>query len=169
MNEKIKMSENEPSLKATKLTDLSLNNQYIKEISLKIPDAPYIFKNMPSSPNLTVTVDVNAQQMIEGEPSFDVTVFIACISTTTSPKDENAAVIFNLTLQYAGLVTFPTLETSNLEELLMVNTPELLFPEIRNIIVNMTRAANLPPVVLQRINFASMWKDKSENTNTDSE
>lgn len=164
------MSENEQSLEATKLTDLSLNNQYIKEISLKIPDAPHIFKHMPSSPNLTVTIDVNAQQMIEGEPNFDVTVFVSCVSTTLSPKDESTVIIFSLTLQYAGLVTFPTLETSNLEELLMVNTPDLLFPEIRNIILNVTREANLPPVILQRINFASLWKDKTEtNKNTDTE
>lgn len=164
----MKMSENEQLIEPTKLSNLSLNTQYIKDISLKIPDAPHIFKTMPSSPSLTVTVDVNAQQMIEGEPNFDVTVFIACISTTAPPNnDEKAKVIFNLTLQYAALISFPTLETSNLEELLMVHTPDLLFPEIRNVILNITREANLPPVILQRIDFATMWKEKrQENQNS---
>lgn len=169
------MPENEQLLEPTKLSDLNLNTQYIKEINLKIPDAPHIFKTMPPSPNLTVTVDVNAQQMVEGEPSFDVTVFISCVSTTALPQGENTKVIFSLSLQYAALVTFPTLETSNLEELLMVYTPDLLFPEIRNVILNITKDANLPPVILQRIDFATMWKEKTQekqnitetDTNTD--
>lgn len=156
------MPDNEQTLPKTKLSDLNLNTQYIKEISLKTPDAPHIFTNMPPSPNLTVTVDVNAQQLIEGEANFDVTVFISCVSTNKNPQDEDAITIFSLHLQYAALVTFPTLETSNLEELLMVNTPDLLFPEIRNTILNITKDANLPPVILQRIDFLNMWKEKKE-------
>ncbi|CAI3944715.1 protein-export chaperone SecB [Commensalibacter papalotli (ex Botero et al. 2024)] len=157
------MPDNEQTLPKTKLSDLILKTQYIKEISLKTPDAPHIFTNMPSSPNLTVTVDVNAQQLIEGEANFDVTVFISCVSTNQNSQDEDAVTIFSLHLQYAALVTFPALETSNLEELLMVNTPDLLFPEIRNIILNTTKDANLPPVILQRIDFYNMWKEKKRN------
>lgn len=158
------MPENEQTLPETKLSDLNLNTQYIKEISLKTPDAPHIFRNMPPSPNLTVTVDVNAQQMIEGEPNFDVTVFISCVSTFQAPQNEKPTTIFALHLQYAALVTFPTLETSNLEELLMVHTPDLLFPEIRNTILNITKDANLPPVILQRIDFINMWKEKKASS-----
>lgn len=156
------MPKKQQTLPVTALSDLNLNTQYIKEISLNIPDAPHIFNNMPQSPNLTVTVDVNAQQLIEGEPNFDVTVFLTCVSTTSPPTDDNAVTIFNLVLHYAALVTFPTLETSNLEELLMVNTPDLLFPEIRNIILNITKDANLPPVILQRIDFHNMWEQKKQ-------
>lgn len=156
------MPENEQTLPETKLSDLNLNTQYIKEISLKIPDAPHVFQNMPQSPNLTVTVDVNAQQLVEGQPNFDVTVIISCISTDGNPKTEDTVTIFTLHLQYAALVTFPTLETSNLEDLLMVHTPDLLFPEIRNTILNITKDANLPPVIVQRIDFYSMWKEKKQ-------
>lgn len=158
------MPENEQTLPETKLSDLNLTTQYIKEITLKIPDAPHIFHNMPPSPNLTVTVDVNAQQMIEGEPNFDVTAFISCVSTFQAAGNEKPTTIFALHLQYATLVTFPSLETSNLEELLMVHTPDLLFPEIRNTILNITKDANLPPVILQRIDFSSMWKEKKANS-----
>ncbi|MDI2112953.1 protein-export chaperone SecB [Commensalibacter nepenthis] len=155
------MSENNPTLEATKLSDLQLHTQYIKEISLKIPAAPYIFENIPASPNLTVTVDVNAQQLVEEQPNFDVTVFISCVSTVTTDDNRNDS-IFSLYLQYAGMVSFPTLETSNLEDLLMIHTPDLLFPEIRNTVLNITRSANLPPVTLQRIDFATMWKEKKQ-------
>ncbi|CAI3938049.1 Preprotein translocase subunit SecB (SecB) (PDB:1OZB) [Commensalibacter communis] len=156
------MPKKNQTVKTTKLSDLQLHTQYIKEISLKIPAAPYIFENIPPSPNLTVTVDVNAQQLVEEQPNFEVTVFISCVSTITDDNLTNS--IFNLHLQYAGMVTFPTLETSNLEDLLMVHTPDLLFPEIRNTVLNITRSANLPPVTLQRIDFATMWKEKKETS-----
>ena len=63
-------------------------------------------------------------------------------------------------MQYGAVVTLPTLKAANIEELLMINAPELLFPEIRNIILNISRTSNLPSILLQPIDFAELWKEK---------
>ncbi|MDI2091033.1 protein-export chaperone SecB [Commensalibacter oyaizuii] len=148
----------------TELKDLTINTQYVKEISLKIPHAPTIFRHMPPSPQLTVIVDVNAQQLVENQPNFDVTVILTCKSTAQIEEDKQQISIFDIHLEYAGIVTFPHLDTSNLEELLMVHTPDILFPEIRNIIRSLSYDANLPPVILQRINFAQLWQEKKQSS-----
>lgn len=167
MNNKNQVTNAEETAKilpATPLANLTIDLQYVKDMSVRIPNTPQIYNAMPTQPHIIIIVDVKAQQLVENQPNFDVVVIITCVGTAEVPTEQvpTPPPIFTIKLQYAAVVSFPSLETSNMEALLMVHTPDLLFPEIRNIIINTTRASNLPAVLLQRIDFAGLWKEKKQ-------
>lgn len=148
------------TLPITPVKDLIIHIEYVRELNVRIPHAPQIFSHIPPQIDATVTVNVNAQQLEKKQPRFEVIVILNCTSQGKKSPDNEMVSLFEIDLQYGAIVTFPTLETSNLQELLMVHVPDLLFPEIRNLILNLSRASNLPSVLLQRIDFAQLWKEK---------
>lgn len=153
-------STSNTSLPITPIQDLIVHVEYIRDLNVKIPNAPQIYSNMPAQADATVTVNVNAQQLEQNQPRFEVVVILTCKSKGKNTTKNDPLIIFEIDLQYGAIVTLPTLKTKNIQELLMIHTPNLLFPEIRNLILNITRASNLPSVLLQHIDFAKLWQEK---------
>lgn len=154
------------SLPTTPVKDVVIHVEYIRDLNVKIPHAPGIYSSMPSQADATVTVNVNAQQIEKNQPRFEVIVILTCKSEGKITPEQEALTIFEIDLQYGAIVTLPTLKTTNIQELLMIDVPDLLFPEIRNLILNITRSSNLPSVILQRIDFADLWKEKLTTNQT---
>lgn len=140
--------------------DLVTNIEYIRELNVKIFNTPKVFLKVSPKSDITVTVNVNAQQIEKDYPQFEIIVILNCTSQKQLEDDDEPTSIFEIDLQYGAVVTLPTLKAANIEELLMINAPELLFPEIRNIILNISRTSNLPSILLQPIDFAELWKEK---------
>lgn len=152
------------SLPQIPIKDLVINIEYIREMNVKIFDTPKVFLNVSPQASITVTVNVNAQQIEKEQPQFEIVVILNCSGKKqTETNNHEPLPIFEIDLQYGAVVTLPTLTAQNIEALLMIHAPELLFPEIRNIILNTTRTANLPSVLLQPIDFAGLWAEKKSS------
>ncbi|CAK7191862.1 Protein-export protein SecB [Commensalibacter sp. Nvir] len=152
----------------TAAPDLSITTQYIKELYVKIPNSPYIFNIIPKSPELIVKVDVNANQLNQNSPDFEVVTSISCSSmfTNEDKAKDTQICIFEIVLKYGAITSLNNLNHPQFEELLMVETPTLVFPEMRNIILNISRESNLPPIFLQRINFRNLYEKRKQTNNS---
>jgi preprotein translocase subunit SecB len=47
-----------------------------------------------------------------------------------------------------------------MDEALLVECPHILYPFACNILADLTRDANFPPIQLQAVDFVQVWQDK---------
>jgi preprotein translocase subunit SecB len=73
-------------------------------------------------------------------------------------------VIFLLELKYAGLLSMlKELPTEMKETVLLVHCPYLLFPFVRGIVADITRAGGYQPLLIEPVDFASLYLEKRKS------
>jgi preprotein translocase subunit SecB len=133
---------------------IQVNAQFIKDLSFEVPGAPAIFLDLATSqPELTIRVDLNAVPM--GNNNFEVALQLAADAKV------NDKVAFIIELTYAGVFTLMVPE-EHLQPFLLVEAPRLLFPFARSIIAQVTHHGGLPPLMLQPIDFAALYRARME-------
>ncbi len=129
---------------------IGLGAQYIKDFSFENPNAPQIFSLLQTPPQLGMDVDVMSRRIDEG-------MFEAVLKLKVESKlaDKTA---FIAELSYAGLFGLPAqLPEDQIKLFLMVEAPRLLFPFARAIIATAVREAGYPNIILQPIDFLSLY------------
>jgi preprotein translocase subunit SecB len=131
---------------------ISINAQYIKDLSFEAPATPGIFaKLQQESPDVTINVDVNAHPV--QEKYFEVQLHI---KATCKVGGETA---FISELVYGGLFTINVPE-EHLQAILLVECPRLLFPFARNIVADTSRDGGFPPLMLAPVDFVAMFQNQ---------
>lgn len=142
---------NEPE---TSAPPISVNGQYIKDLSFEVPSAPGIFADMrEQSPDIPIHVDINAAKLEEG--LFEVVLHLK-IEAHLPDKP-----VFIVELAYAGLFTL-NVPTEHLQPVLLIECPRILFPFARNIIADVTRDGGFPPLMLQPIDFVALYRSRAD-------
>jgi preprotein translocase subunit SecB len=148
-----------PSGPQAVMPPLTVNVQYVKDLSFEVPGAPQIYSTLRSQPQVSINLDVQVRRLAEGQPVFEVTLAIRAEGTdpnqaATEPKQ----FVFIAELSYAGLFTLTNVPDNAVEPMLLVECPRLMFPYARNILADITRDGGFPPVLLQPIDFVSLWQ-----------
>src|SRR3954464_8731172 len=55
---------------------LTVNIQYVKDLSFEVPGAPAIFTTLRSQPQVAINLDVQARRVHEGQNVFEVSIVI---------------------------------------------------------------------------------------------
>ena len=131
---------------------LMINSQYIKDLSLEIPHAPEIFKEMTKQPQIKVDVSVDTIKMQE-DNTYNVDLNIALNGDIDDKK------LFILELTYSALVTL-VVPQEHIDPILNIEIPRLTFPFARNVIAQCMIESGLPPIVLTPIDFAAVYTAK---------
>lgn len=144
---------------------LILNIQYTKDLSFEVPGAPAIFTQIRNQPHVTLSLDVQVRRIEEAEAIFEVTLAIRAEGTTEAPKSEGGTqekppIVFIADLAYAGVFTLSGIPENQMEPVLLVECPRLLFPFARNILADVTRDGGFPPVLLGPIDFVGLWQQR---------
>lgn len=131
---------------------LQLNAQYVKDLSFENPRAPQSLLQPPqgTAPDLQVGVDVKAQSF--GNDVFEV------VMTLRAETKIAGEVVFMVELIYGAVVSLLNTPPQDVPIALMVETPRLLFPYVRNIISEVTRDGGYTPLLLNPINFAEIYQ-----------
>ncbi len=162
------MSETTPAPTAPDaetLPPLVVNIQYVKDLSFEVPGAPGIYTAMRSPPQVQINLDVQARPIQEGGNVYEVVLVIKA-EATEGPGTNGAAAagdgraIFIAELSYGGVFTLNGLPPDTVEPVLLVECPRLLFPYARNILADVTRDGGFQPVLLQPIDFVSLWQSR---------
>lgn len=133
---------------------LQVNAQYIKDLSFEVPGAPAIYGELASqAPEISVRVDLGAEALQKNV--FEV---VLQLSVEAKIKDRTA---FIAELSYGGVFTL-NLPEEHLQPVLLIECPRLLFPFARNIIADATRDGGFPPMMLQPIDFVSLYRSRIE-------
>ncbi len=136
------------------MTPLQVNAQYTKDLSFEVPGAPAIFSELSgAAPEISVRVDLNAEKL--GNTAFEVVMKLA-VEAKVADK-----VAFIVDLTYAGIFTL-NVPDEHMQPVLLIECPRLLFPFARNIIADVTRDGGFPPMLLQPIDFVSLYRSRVE-------
>ncbi len=129
---------------------LLVNAQYIKDLSFELPNAPDVLRRLTQQPQIQVNVNVQARHLA-GE-TYEVTL---TLNADAKLGDEP---LFIVELIYAGVFTVQGVAEQSLRPLLLIEAPRLLFPFARAVISSLTREGGLPPMLIQPIDFADLYR-----------
>lgn len=131
---------------------IMIRNQYIKDMSLEIPFAPAIFKEVNDN-QPEIHVDMGMKSDVQEDGSYVVSL------ETKMDADVNGKKLFILELTYCSNLTL-NIPEEHKEPILMIELPRLMFPFVRSIVATSLANAGLPPLMLNPIDFAAMYQDK---------
>jgi preprotein translocase subunit SecB len=135
--------------------------QYIKDVSFESPNTPETLKGPGEDPNLQVNVNVLTKK-IEDE-IFEVTIRFA------ADASNKAGAIYKLEMDYAGLFRLHNMPDNVKHPVLLINCPTLLFPFLRRLVSDLTNEGGFPPLNLDPIDFAQLYKQNMEQAKTEKE
>ena len=127
-----------------------VNAQYIKDLSFENPNAPRVLIEGASQPDVEITVNVGAQLL--GDNQYEVTLNMAAKATA------NDTALFLVDLTYAGLVSPQSTPNNEINALIMIEAPRLLFPFARAIISDCTRDGGFMPLNIQPVDFVAVYQ-----------
>lgn len=129
----------------------SIEKIYAKDISLEIPNAPQAFLER-ESPGIEMQLQTEAANIDDGLYEVVVTV------TVTAKLAEKT--MFLVEVAQAGIFQLRNLPTDNIEPILAVACPNIVFPYLRETVSDLITRAGFPPVLLAPINFEAMYAQR---------
>tara|TARA_B100001741_G_C16210753_1_gene440169 strand:- start:169 stop:615 length:447 start_codon:yes stop_codon:yes gene_type:complete len=131
---------------------LTVNAQYIKDLSFESPNTPEALSNSDDTPSINVNVNVYAKPL-KGNV-YEVSLSINGIAEKKDFK------VFETELIYAGVFTLPNIKLNDeeIKRKILVEAPQLLFPFARSIISNITRDGGFMPLIIQPMDFELLYK-----------
>lgn len=124
---------------------------YLKDLSLEQPNSPAIFLEQ-DAPSIEVAVDVGAETLAEGVYESTVTVTV-----TAKIKDK---VAFLVEGKQAGIFEARNIPDEQLDPLLGIGCPNIIYPYLRSNIADAITRAGFPPVHLAEINFEVFYQQR---------
>jgi preprotein translocase subunit SecB len=136
-----------PSLKIEKI--------YLKDLSLENPGAPQSFTTQ-ESPQVEVSLRSRGEQIEEA-------VF-ECVLTITVTAKTGDRTLFLVEAAQAGVFRISGVPLSEVQPVLGIHCPNILFPYIREAIADAVSRAGFPPVHLDPINFEMLYQQQLAGT-----
>jgi len=137
--------EQQPSFQIEKI--------YVKDVSLEIPGAPQVFLEA-QGPALEIQVRNVSAQFAEGLYEVVVTV------TVTARAGEKTQ--FLAEASQAGIFSVRGVPPGDLEPLLAVACPTILYPYARETISDLITRGGFPPVLLAPVSFEALYAQRKQ-------
>jgi preprotein translocase subunit SecB len=128
---------------------LSVLVQYTKDFSFENPNAPRSFGPQQQAPNISIQVNVNARQV--GQNDYEA------ILVLEGGAGEGANTLFKFELNYAGIFRIENVPAEQVQGVVMIEGPRLLFPFARQIIAEAVKAGGFPPLYVDPIDFNALF------------
>ncbi|OSI11915.1 protein-export chaperone SecB [Neisseria canis] len=135
----------------------SIEKLYVKDMSLEVPHAPKVFLEQ-SEPNVDMRVATESQKLEDEFYEVSVTV------TVTAKLAEERVMFLNEVTQ-SGIFRLANIPEEDLQLLLAVACPNILFPYAREAVSSTITRAGFPPVLLAPINFEALYQQQQEQGN----
>jgi preprotein translocase subunit SecB len=124
---------------------------YLKDLSLEQPNSPGIFLEQ-DMPTVEVEVDVKAERLAEG-------VFEAVVTGTITAKVKDKTA-FLIEAKQAGIFDIRNIPADQIDPLLGIACPTIIFPYLRSNIADAVTRAGFPPIHLAEINFQALFEQR---------
>ena len=129
----------------------SIEKVYVKDLSLEIPNAPQVFLER-EAPQVDIQLHHNSSNVEDGVYQTTLTVTV-----TAKVKDKT---LFLVEAAQAGIFVVRNLPAQDLEAVLGIACPNILFPYVREVISDVVTRAGFPPVVLAPVNFEAIYQQQ---------
>jgi preprotein translocase subunit SecB len=129
----------------------TIDKIYVKDLSLECPGSPQSFKTT-EQPQVEVGLRSRGEQI---EPDI-----YECVLTITLTAKTSDRTLFLVEASQAGIFTIRGIPPEQLQPVLAVNCPNVLFPYLRETLADAVGRAGFPPVHLAPINFETLYQQQ---------
>ncbi len=126
--------------------------QYVKDFSFENPHAPNSLRPREKAPEISININVNPNPL--SETDFEVELKL---DARANDGDE---VMFNVELVYAGIFRLTGFPQEALQAAVLIECPRLLFPFARQIMADATRNGSFPPLMIDPVDFAQLFRQR---------
>ncbi|HVS25975.1 MAG TPA: protein-export chaperone SecB [Burkholderiales bacterium] len=138
----------------------SIEKLYVKDLSLEIPNAPRIFLEREAP-------QVDVQLHTEGTP-VDEGVFEVVLTVTITAKLKDKT-LFLIEAAQAGIFHIRNVAQQEIEPILGIACPNILYPYVREVISDVVSRAGFPPVILNPVNFEALYQHRKQQSQPSTE
>jgi preprotein translocase subunit SecB len=131
----------------------AIEKVYVKGVSLEVPNAPAIFLEN-QTPEVDIQLETNTQRL--GEDVYEVALTV----TVTTKLPEKT--VFLVEIVQAGIFRVRNVPEENLDPLLSIACPNILFPYVREVVSDVVSRAGFSPVILQPVNFEVLYASRQQ-------
>ena len=131
----------------------AIEKLYVKDLSLEVPSAPEIFLER-ESPEVNIQLQTAVKGL--GDGAFEVTLTV----TVTAKLVEKT--VFLVEVGQAGIFRVKNVPEDNLEPILSIACPNILFPYAREVVSDSITRAGFAPVLLQPVNFEALYTARAQ-------
>ena len=129
----------------------AIEKLYVKDLSVEVPNAPEIFLEQEQP---QVEIQPNTAGRGVGEGVFEVVLTV----TVTARFGEKT--VFLVEVGQAGIFRIQNVPDEQIEPLVAVACPNILFPYAREAVSDAVGRAGFQPIVLQPVNFEAMYMQR---------
>ncbi len=131
----------------------AIEKVYVKDLSLEVPNAPAIFLET-DTPEVGLQLETGIQRV--ADEIYEVVLTV----TVTAKLGEKT--VFLVEVGQGGIFRVRNIPEENIEPLLSVACPNILFPYAREAVADAVTRAGFPAVVLQPVNFEALYARRKE-------
>lgn len=125
---------------------------YVRDLSVEVPHAPQIYLER-EAPRISVQIQTVASDVSDG-------IFEVAVTVTVTAKKEDK-VFFLVEVAQAGIFQIKNVPQEEMEPVLAIGCPNILFPYVRETISDAVNRAGFPPVILAPVNFEAMYQQRA--------
>jgi len=133
------------------VVQFSIDRIYVKDLSLENPGAPQSFQ-IGDPPAVEIGLRTRTDQL-----DSDVYESVLTVTVTARSGDKT---LFLVEVAQAGIFTIRGVPQNQLQPVIAIHCPTVLFPYVRETIADATTRAGYPPVHLAPINFEMLYQQQ---------
>lgn len=126
-------------------------SQYIKDLSFENPGA-----TVQEQPNIELGIDVGAAPKAGNDGTFEVTLKMKARAGTKETA------LFLIEMDYAGLFQLSGFSQADMEPILLIECPRILFPFARRIIADISAEGGFPPLRIDPVDFGQLYQTQKQ-------
>ena len=126
---------------------------YVKDLSLEIPNAPEVFMQQ-AQPQLEVRLDTASVPFADG-------YYEASVSATVTAKVGERTLFLAEAVQ-AGIFSVRNIPQQEIEPLLGIGCPGIVFPYLRETISDLIVRGGFPQVLLAPVSFEALYAQRTQ-------
>jgi preprotein translocase subunit SecB len=130
---------------------LSCLAQYVKDLSFENPNAPRSLQQT-EPPQISVQVNVTAKPMAETDVEVELKL--------EGKAEVGGTLMFSFELTFAGVFRILNVPQDQVQPIMMIECPRILFPFAREIVATSVRNGGYPPLLLDPIDFVSLYQQR---------
>ena len=145
------MENNEQNTTAQETPVFGIEKLYVRDLSVEVPNAPEIFLER-EQPQVEIQLNTGGRGIGDG-------VFEVILTVTVTAKFEDKTV-FLVEVGQGGIFRIQNVPDEQLEPLIAVACPNILFPYAREAVSDAVARAGFQPIILQPVNFEGMYMQR---------
>jgi preprotein translocase subunit SecB len=143
--------ENDSQNENGQAPSFGLQRTYVKDLSVELPNAPAIFLEQ-KGPTVEVSIQVGGEQLAEG-------VFESVVTATITTRIDDK-ILYLVELSQAGIFEASNIPAEQLDPLLGIVCPTMIYPYLRANVADAITRTSLPPLHLSEMNFQALYEQR---------